>query len=144
MVAICNEVTAFVDKGRLTDIIYLDLCETFDSVLHNILDSKLERHGFDRGTTQGIRNWLDGDTQRAVVNSSMSKWRAIGFSQLGIPQLQLICDQSSSEAGVWGHGAGKMLGHGPEGDYCAGKSPKNVSLNRILILKSTILSHSQE
>lgn len=42
---------------------YLGLCKALDNVPHNILVSKLERHDFDRMTTQWIKNCLGACTQ---------------------------------------------------------------------------------
>ncbi|PKU41299.1 rna-directed dna polymerase from mobile element jockey-like [Limosa lapponica baueri] len=83
LVAFYDGVTALVYQWRANDIIYLDFCKAFDTVLHDILVPKLEIHEFDRCSIWWIMNCRDGQTQRIPVNGSMSKWNSV---MSGIPQ----------------------------------------------------------
>lgn len=57
LVAYDNGATALGDKGQASDIIYLDLGKALNTVLHDTLAPKLNRHGFHGWTTQWMSGW---------------------------------------------------------------------------------------
>jgi len=74
LMAFYHGMSTSVDWGRAMDFIYTDFCKAFNTVPHNILLFKLGTHGSDGWTVQWISNWLEGCSQRLMVNGSMSKW----------------------------------------------------------------------
>lgn len=77
LVAFYGGITSLMDMGRATDVIYLDSCKALDIVPHDILVSKLERHGFDAWTTQWIGNWSKSCGQQLNVQvESSGLWRS--------------------------------------------------------------------
>ena len=65
------------------DIVFLDFRKVFDTVSHPVLIRKLGDCCVDTRTVKWVANWLEGCTQRVVVDGSFSTWRDIGR---GVPQ----------------------------------------------------------
>ncbi|RMC15948.1 hypothetical protein DUI87_08155 [Hirundo rustica rustica] len=74
LISFYDQVTHLVDAGKAVDVVYLDLSKAFDTVSHSILLDKLATHGLDRSTLHWVRDCLDGQAQRVVVNGAASSW----------------------------------------------------------------------
>ncbi|NXN10023.1 PO23 protein, partial [Indicator maculatus] len=55
----------------------LDFSKAFDTVPYNKLLAKLSACGLDRCTLHWVKNWLDGQAQRVVVNGATSSWQPL-------------------------------------------------------------------
>jgi len=77
LISFYDQVTCLVDKGKAVDGIYLDFSKAFDTVSHSILLETLAAHGLDGCTLCWMKNWLNGQVQRVVVNGVKSSWRLV-------------------------------------------------------------------
>ena len=69
LISFYDKVTHLVDEGKAVDVVY-----TFSQ---GILLEKLAAHGLDGRTLHWVKNWLDGQAQRVVVNGVKSSWQPV-------------------------------------------------------------------
>ena len=83
LICFYDRVTHVVDEGRGVEVVQQDFSKAFDTVSHSILLEKLAAHGLDRYTLFSLKNWLDSQVHRVVVNGIRSSWQ-VGMSD--VPQ----------------------------------------------------------
>ncbi|KAJ7410818.1 rna-directed dna polymerase from mobile element jockey-like [Willisornis vidua] len=83
LIDLIDKVTCLVDKGKVVDLVYLNVSKAFGTVSYSILLKKLAAYGLDGCTIHCVNDWLDGWAQRVVVNEVTSSWQGVTS---GVPQ----------------------------------------------------------
>jgi len=72
LISFYDQVTGLVDEGKTVGVILLS--KAFDTVPHSVFLEKLATHGLDGCTLRWIKNWLNSQAQRVVMNGVKSSW----------------------------------------------------------------------
>ena len=72
-----------ISRGNVTDVVYLDFQKAFDTVPHKMLMVKLQAYSISGFILNWINAFLNGRTQRVIVNGITSRKEAV---LSGVPQ----------------------------------------------------------
>jgi len=77
LVSFYDQVTCLVNEGKAVRVVCLHFSKVFHTVPHSTFLEKLAAHGLDGCTLRWIKNWLNGQVQRVVVNGVKATWQLV-------------------------------------------------------------------
>jgi len=77
-----------VAGGQEVDVIHLDLSKAFDKVPHDLLLTKLHRHGNSGTALRWFASYLSNRQQRVVLESAFSDWLPVTSLDQALPFLR--------------------------------------------------------
>ena len=85
LLSIIHEIQTVFDENPTVDVrgVFLDLSKAFDKVWHDGIIFKLKAYGVEGKLLSLLKNYLENQEQRVVLNGQTSEWRKI---MSGIPQ----------------------------------------------------------
>ena len=83
LILTCHDLAKVVNDSGQVDMLVLDFAKAFDTVAHKRLLGKLESYGIDGNLYGWIQSFLEGRTQRVVVDGETSGPASV---KSGVPQ----------------------------------------------------------
>ena len=82
-----DRISQYLDNGKLTVTVYLDLSKAFDTINHEILLKKLEYYGFTDTPLKWFRSYLHNRQQYVFFNGCCSTPKTL---ETGVPQGSIL------------------------------------------------------
>ena len=79
LISLTEDITKNLDKGNNGSGIFLDLQEAFDTVEHDILSAKVERHGIYGIANNSFKSYLFHRKQFVSINSHVSNQTSVKY-----------------------------------------------------------------